>query len=98
VSGCSGTSRSAGSGYFVGDGDGLCEGLGEGLGEGLVVIALLATGLLDVPMTVVLTGLGPWFAKYRATGTTMMPTITVRTNVTAPHSRRINWAFTSREL
>jgi hypothetical protein len=57
------------------------------------VIALLATGLLDVPMTVVLTGLGPWLAKYRATGTTMMPTITVRTNVTAPHSLRMNWAF-----
>jgi hypothetical protein len=60
---------------------------------GLVVIALLATGLLDVPMTVVLTGLGPWFAKYSATGTTMMPTTTVSTNVTAPHSRRTNSAF-----
>jgi hypothetical protein len=27
------------------------------------VIALLATGLLDVPITGVETGLGPWFAK-----------------------------------
>ena len=57
------------------------------------MIALLATGLLEVPMIVVLTGLGPWFAKYRATGTTMMPTTTVRTNVTAPHSRRMNSPF-----
>jgi hypothetical protein len=44
------------------------------------------------------TGLGPWFAKYRATGTTMMPTMTASTKVTAPHSRLKKAQLTSREL
>ena len=39
--------------------------------------------------------LGPWLVKYSASGTTMMPTSTVRTNETAPHSRRKTAQFTS---
>ena len=50
-------------GLCDGDGEGLCDGLCDGLGDGLVVIALLATGLLDVPITGVFTALGPWLAK-----------------------------------
>jgi hypothetical protein len=41
---------------------------------------------------------GPWFVKYNARGTTIMPTITVSTNVTAPHSRRRTAQFTSAEF
>ena len=41
---------------------------------------------------------GPWFVKYSASGTTMMPTRTVSTNVTAPHSRRRTDQFTSAEF
>jgi hypothetical protein len=37
--------------------------VGDGLGEGLDVSALLATGLLDVLITGVLTGPGPWLVK-----------------------------------
>jgi len=44
------------------------------------------------------TALGPAFAKYRAKGTTIMPTMTVRTNVTAPHSRLKKAMLTSREF
>ena len=80
------------SGYFFGVGVGLCDGLGDGL----EVIALLATGLLDVLTIGVVTGLGPTLAKYSATGTTMMPMITVRTKVSAPHSRLMKAPFTSR--
>lgn len=41
---------------------------------------------------------GPWFVKYKANGTTMMPTMTVNTKVTAPHSRRRTDQFTSAEF
>ena len=41
---------------------------------------------------------GPWFVKYKANGTTMMPTRTVSTNVTAPHSLRRTDQFTSAEF
>jgi hypothetical protein len=41
---------------------------------------------------------GPWFVKYSASGTTMMPTMTVNTKVTAPHSRRRTDQFTSAEF
>jgi len=41
---------------------------------------------------------GPWLAKYSASGTTMMPTITVKTKVTAPHSFRRTAQFTSAEF
>jgi hypothetical protein len=47
-------------------------------------VLLAAVG--DGPVT----GLGPTFVKKRATGTTTMPTSTVSTKVTAPHSRRTN--------
>ena len=42
--------------------------------------------------------LGPWLVKYSASGTTMMPTSTVSTNVTAPHSLRKTDQFTSAEF
>ena len=41
---------------------------------------------------------GPWFVKYSARGTTTMPTMTVRTKVTAPHSLRRTDQFTSAEF
>jgi len=44
------------------------------------------------------TGAGPWLVKYSASGTTIMPTITVSTKVTAPHSRLTNAQFTSGEF
>src|SRR2546427_2463175 len=43
----------------------------------------------------VATAPGPWLAKYRASGTTIIPAMTVSTNVTAPHSRRSTAQFTS---
>jgi hypothetical protein len=44
------------------------------------------------------TGLGPTLVKYSATGTTTMPTSTVSTKVTAPHSRRTKLQLTSGEF
>jgi hypothetical protein len=41
---------------------------------------------------------GVALAKYSAKGTTIMPTMTVRTNVTAPHSRLMKAQLTSREF
>lgn len=58
----------------------------------------LAIGLAVIGGVVTEIGLGPWFAKYSATGTTIMPTMTASTNVTAPHSRLMNTQLTSREL
>jgi hypothetical protein len=56
---------------------------------------LLAEGLeIAGPVT----GLGPTFVKYSATGTTTMPISTVSTKVTAPHSRRTNAQLTSGEF
>jgi hypothetical protein len=73
------------------------EGVGEGEGVGLGCTPL-ARGLLVIGTFGAATALGPWFAKYRATGTTIMPTMTVSTKVTAPHSRLTKAQFTSREL
>ena len=71
--------------------------LGEGDGVGLVCTPLtrgvLVTGTLGTA-----TAFGFALAKYSATGTTIMPTITVNTKVTAPHSRRIKVLLTSREF
>ena len=44
------------------------------------------------------TGAGPWLVKYSASGTTIIPTMTVSTNVTAPHSLRKKAQFTSDEF
>ena len=52
--------------------------------------AVLAGGMVSGP--------GPWLAKYRASGTTTMPTMTVTMKVTAPHSRRTKAQFTSEEV
>jgi hypothetical protein len=77
---------------LAGDGDGVLEGvpLGEAVGH---AIGLAVTGMFGTDSE-----LGPRFAKYRATGTTMMPTMTASTKVTAPHSRLTKAQFTSREL
>jgi hypothetical protein len=79
---------------LLGEGDGDVLGLGEGFGVGLA--KLLERALLVVLTPGVTIGPGPWLAKYRASGTTIMPAITVRTKVTAPHSRRSTDQFTSR--
>jgi hypothetical protein len=64
----------------------LGEADGDGVGVGLAT--LLERALLVVFKPGVVIGPGPVFAKYRASGTTIMPAMTVRTKVTAPHSRR----------
>jgi hypothetical protein len=61
------------------------------------VVTPLARALLEVDRFGTETGVGVVLVKYRASGTTIMPTMTVRTNVTAPHSRRMNAQFTSGE-
>jgi hypothetical protein len=70
---------------------------GVGEGEGLVgtplAIGLLVTGMFGTD-----SGPGPWLVKNRARGTTIMPTMTVSTKVTAPHSRLTKAQLTSREL
>ena len=78
--------------YLLGEGDGDFVGLGVGVG----LATLLERALLVVLTPGVTIGPGPWLAKYSASGTTIMPAITVRTNVTAPHSRRSTDQFTSR--
>jgi hypothetical protein len=77
---------------LLGEGDGDFVGLGVGVG----LATLLERALLVVLTPGVTIGPGPWLAKYRASGTTIMPAITVRTKVTAPHSRRSTDQFTSR--
>jgi hypothetical protein len=44
------------------------------------------------------TGVAPTLVKYNASGTTTMPTNTVSTNVTAPHSLRMKAQFTTGNL
>jgi hypothetical protein len=58
----------------------------------------LAWGLLVTGTVGTNTALGPWLAKYSASGTTIMPTMTVSTKVTAPHSRLNKAQLTSREF
>ena len=81
-----------GVGLLAGDGDGVLEGvpLGEGVGH---AIGLAVTGTFGTA-----TALGPRLAKYSASGTTIMPMMTVNTKVTAPHSRLTKAQLTSREL
>jgi hypothetical protein len=73
--------------FFVGVGDGV------GLVRTPLALGLLVTGKLG---TATLVGL--WLAKYRARGTTIMPTMTVSTKVTAPHSRLKKAQLTRREF
>jgi hypothetical protein len=81
-------------GDAVGDADG--EVVADGEGE-RAPLAGLTTGV-GVAMIGVATGVGAWFVKKSASGTMIMPTMTVSTNVTAPHSRRTNCQFTSGEF
>jgi hypothetical protein len=71
------------------------EGEGEGVG---VTCTPLAFGVLVTGTIGTATAAGLTFAKYKASGTTSMPTMTVSTKVTAPHSRLTKAQFTSREL
>jgi hypothetical protein len=63
-----------------------------------VAVTSLALAALAVVTGGAAIAAGPWFVKYRASGTTTMPTRTVSTNVTAPHSRRRTDQFTSAEF
>ena len=78
--------------YFDGDGVGdvLGDVDGEVCAELAACVAVFDGGMVSAP--------GPWLAKYSASGTTTMPTMTVRMNVTAPHSRRTKAQFTKREV
>jgi hypothetical protein len=70
--------------------------VGDTLGEGVGLahaIGLAVAGVLGIA-----NAFGPVLAKYRASGTTIMPTTTVNTNVTAPHSRLMKAQLTSREF
>jgi hypothetical protein len=58
----------------------------------------LARALLAVEMVGVVTAPGATLANNRASGTTIMPAITVSTNVTAPHSPRSAPQFTNRRF
>jgi hypothetical protein len=73
----------------------LAEGLGDGVG---VVCTPLARGLLVMGTVGTATAFGPVLAKYRASGTTIMPTMTASTKVTAPHSRLMKAQLTRREF
>lgn len=81
----------------MGVGVGVVFGLAVGEGVGLVCTPL-AIGLVVVGTLGTATALGLALAKYRARGTMIMPTMTVRTNVTAPHSRLKKDQLTSREF
>ena len=84
--------------YFEGDGDGLCDGEGDGDGVGVGSATELARGLLATGRLGVAIGAGPWLATRSASGTTIIPAMTVKTNVTAPHSRRSTPQSTSRKF
>jgi hypothetical protein len=78
-----------------GDGEGEVEVVGDADGDGDTHTSRGDELVFDGGMTI---GPGPWLAKYRASGTTTMPTITVRMKVTAPHSRRTKAQLTRREF
>lgn len=59
---------------------------------------MLALALLAIVTGGAAIAAGPWLVKYSASGTTMMPTMTVSTKVTAPHSFRRTDQFTSAEF
>jgi len=65
---------------------------------GLATCALLARALLAVVTGGAAIAAGPCCVKYSARGTTMRPTITVSTKVTAPHSFCRTAQFTSAEF
>jgi hypothetical protein len=73
----------------------LAEGLGDGVG---VVCTPLARGLLVMGTVGTATAFGPLLANYRASVTTIMPTMTASTKVTAPHSRLMKAQLTRREF
>jgi hypothetical protein len=59
---------------------------------------VLARALLVVVRFGVVMAAGPWLAKKSASGTTIIPAMTVSTKVTAPHSRRSTAQFTSAKV
>jgi hypothetical protein len=68
---------------------GLLLGEGEGLTDGE---ALAVAAGPEEPAAV------PWWPKNRAAGTMISPISTVRTKLTAPHSRRMKERFTERRF
>jgi len=85
-------------GVGVGVAFGLAFGVVLGLAVGLVVgDGVVMRGLLTcVDGSVTL--LAPWLVRNSANGTTIKPTTTVSTKVTAPHSRRRKAPFTGAEF
>jgi hypothetical protein len=78
---------------------GVAVGFAEAVGDGVGLVSTpLARGLLVIGTVGTPTAFGPWLAKYRASGTTIMPTMTVNTKVTAPHSRLTKAQLTRREF
>jgi hypothetical protein len=87
-----------GVGLLVGFGVGLFAGDGEAVGLGEGVGLAHAIGLLVIGTVGTAIAFGPVLAKYRASGTTIMPTMTASTKVTAPHSRLMKAQLTRREF
>jgi len=70
-------------------------GLGEAAGLGDAALAALADGAAMAPVGA---PDDPWLPSRKASGTTIAPRSTVRTKVTAPHSRRRKDRFTDRRF
>jgi hypothetical protein len=80
-----------GLGVTLGTAEGLTLGEGEAEPAGEAETVGVVAGPED-PGDVL------WWPKVSASGTMIMPTSTVRTNVAAPHSRRRNERFTERRF
>jgi len=84
----------------LGDAAGLADavGLGEAAGLGDAALAALAALADGAAMAPVGAPDDPWLPSRKASGTTIAPRSTVRTKVTAPHSRRKKDRFTDRRF
>jgi hypothetical protein len=69
---------------------------GVALGEGVGLAHAIGLAVMGTFGTATLVGF--WFAKKSARGTMIMPTMTVSTKVTAPHSRLKKAQLTRREF
>jgi hypothetical protein len=82
-----------GLGEAFGLADALTLALGDGDGDGEADTVTVGDGVMAARGAA-----GDWLPRYSASGTTTSPTMTVRTNVTAPHSRLKNAAFNAPEI
>jgi hypothetical protein len=80
-----------GLGDTLGEAVGLAPGEGEALAEGEAEAVAVVAGPEDAAEV-------PWWPKINASGTMISPTSTVRTKLTAPHSRRRKERFTERRF